>query len=325
MATTSTHDEWVLVDQKSPVNVDPVQVTRMIESKAASACTLCLNSTDERCFVTCAEEGADEAAACTTVTNTGCGHGFHMHCFQRIWLKTKNDCTACPACEDPWTQYPAVSSRVQTPQGPGEVVEYRAEDGVFKVLLDWQLAPYSPHVYSFCELADLRPDTPLEVDTVVVCPQGRGTIVEYRPADGIYKVELEWKLAPYSPHVYSYVQRGELRQEPVLIAGARVITPQGAGSVVEYRAEDKMYKIQTDWSLAYDNHVFTYMTRSGFVALDKGHLVDTPYGRGAIVEWRHSEGLYKVQLDWELAYGQHVYVFIAEPTKWTEDVTPPAE
>lgn len=105
---------------------------------------------------------------------------------------------------------------------------------------------------------------PPRMGETVLTPQGPGTVEDYRKADQMYVILLDWKLANNSP-VRSYCQLDQIKKMPapksaasapssaletthsplprVLKSGTAVDTFMGPGHVVEYRVKDAIYDV----------------------------------------------------------------------------------
>jgi hypothetical protein len=249
----------------------------------SDTCTLCLNGLDKTCFVECsgqdaaAEADAKQEApqACATVTGE-CGDSFHGHCLTKIYKPTgKSTCPNCPA------EWATTASD---------------EDWLLVAVLDGKIS--------------LQPENVAwKIGMRVKTPQGPGTIVGFRQLDDkMYKVQLDWTLANNSP-VYSYALAADLKRvtPPRVTVGANVITPQGPGVVVSYRATDQMFVVKLQWDLAQGAPVFSYAQKTDLKPSLVGVRVITKQGPGRVVS--QSYKMFKVLLDWKLAEGAPVYSY----------------
>jgi len=166
-----------------------------------------------------------------------------------------------------------------------------------------------------------------KVGRVVRTPQGRGKIVEFRTADRIYVVQLDWSLAEGSdgqPHpVYSFMQEADFTVESYDV-GNEVVTPQGPGHIIAFRPEDQIYVVQLDWTLAEGMPVYSFLQSSDIRSnlYSVGTEVVTPQGVGVVTGYRFADDMYSVELHWRLAEGSDGQPLPAVSYLQEEDLLP---
>jgi hypothetical protein len=174
-----------------------------------------------------------------------------------------------------------------------------------------------------------KPRLYLDVGQRVFTPYGIGSFCGFNYKTGVYKVELDWKLANNQP-VQAFLQAIELRkvEKAEYYRGQSVVTPFGVAKVAKFRPKDLMYELQLPWSLANGTHAIAYMLGTELKAqtvigrigsalakprykdtptqqgLSAGVAVDTAFGVGKVVQQRLKDSVYEIALGSAKAYMQ---------------------
>jgi hypothetical protein len=170
----------------------------------------------------------------------------------------------------------------------------------------------------------------LDVGQRVFTPYGQGQFCHYNYRTGVYKIDLDWKLADNKP-ASAFLQASELRkvEKSEYYRGQNVVTAYGIAKVIKFRPEDLIYELQLPWRLANDKHALAYMLGSAIKAqtvlgrigavlakpkykdtptqqgLAVGTAVDTVFGVGKVVQQRVKDSVYEVEL---LSHGKRAFL-----------------
>lgn len=212
---------------------------------------------------------------------------------------------------------------VNTPFGTGRVTRFRPEDETYVVSIegrdakmnvtgfftasaitavvrDMHPSASSPRMFAGVrsglgyitkKLSNFVPGTSggkpyFAIGSSVDSPFGRGVVVQFRPADRVYELEL-MRFNGHPPHS----NMGIFVQEKCLTESS--ISPP--------RSFFSMWGLGSASSKSAD-------IRS---LMAQGVSVSTPYGRGTIRSYRDNDGIYEIVLtDWTLARGQEVVAFL---------------
>jgi len=140
---------------------------------------------------------------------------------------------------------------------------------------------------------------------------GPGVVDSFRTVDGMYAINLAWRIADdgrtlgyFSPESV-FKGEGKARASAaelmgnIMRPGQRVHGPFGGGEVASYDVNVGIYKVVLDWELDGGTHAVVYSPPESVafeVRAEKGDCVLTPYGTGRVLAVRE-DGIHVVQLE----------------------------
>lgn len=179
-----------------------------------------------------------------------------------------------------------------SPFGEGKISSYRKQDKTYRVILDNWILAEGKRVSVYAQplkvqkIGEHTPGAKYAVGEAVQTPYGRGhiTSVVDGPNGLKYVTSLvDWCLATkdINPvHPTAYLNEATISPLQPIPNGTRVkVTPFGIGTVVDYRASDKMTKIRLDnWILAEGKPVFVYAQPLKIAKLTEADLASSADG-----------------------------------------------
>eukprot|EP00461_Guttulinopsis_vulgaris_P001585 UN01585 len=151
--------------------------------------------------------------------------------------------------EAPVTEKTLVGKVAKTPYGVGNIIAYRSEDEVYKIQLTNWVLTNDQSVFIFSQLSQFTIQEE-EKKEEVATEAAAAVVAEEKKEEASAQVEV------------AVVAEEQKKDDEI---NTLVNTAYGEATIVEYREEDKMYKLQlTNWVLSNDQPVFIYCQRNAF-------------------------------------------------------------
>ncbi|TMW62234.1 hypothetical protein Poli38472_009727 [Pythium oligandrum] len=143
------------------------------------------------------------------------------------------------------------------------------------------------------------------VGSLVATPFGDGTVVNYRPEDHVFVVEIG--------SLNGYFQVSALKHPVRGGVGTPVSTTFGSGILEGVRSGDGVHVVALRHALMDTMEIRGYLQPRhvlGEIKAARGDVVQTPYGTGVVVSYRVEDDFYCIALDWDHTGNTHVSAYV---------------